>query len=329
VRVGEIKGWVPSEPQVGLASEPEVGLGDERLRSQAGRLERSRALLEGGESRRTGSVEWWTDLHPGSRLTERLSTLFECFASAYQRRYGLDLVAYSDPDRVVVFVEQEAYLRFVDSEVEVTDLASGGFSVIGFAAFYAGARHADDVAGIAAHELAHLENRRRLALELPPWLEEGLAEDMALVAAAGGDCSASGWPRISRRQWRSGEELDTVNVVLTMSGKLRALACTVEAWSASPLDLDRLASMGWEDFSRSAGRAERYAASALLVRYLLDDPSSSANRAEAFRDYLRTARDTGAFTLDRLLERLDLDAQELSRRVTDWAAAELGDLRCF
>ncbi|HVS66828.1 MAG TPA: SH3 domain-containing protein [Thermoanaerobaculia bacterium] len=325
VRVGEVKGWVPTGSSAAFVSSPGAGLGDQRLELQAARLDRARDLLTDGEMRRTGSLEWWTDLHAESSLIDRLDSLFACFSEAYERRYGLDRPVYADPDVAVVFTQEEAYRRFVAGEAEVADLASGGFSAIGFAAFYAGGRLADDVAAIAAHELAHLENRRRLAHELPPWLEEGLAEDMALLAAAGVGCPESGWPRISRREWRTGSgRKRALNVIETMSGKLRSLACTVEGWGRAPLDLGELTGLGWERFSAPEGRSFRYAASALLVRFLLDGGNAS-QRAEAFRSYLRAGRDTGSFGWEALLDRLGFGERELSAALREWAASELGD----
>jgi hypothetical protein len=328
VRIGELKGWVATGAVAGFGSGAAVGLSGERLDLQAARLERARALMSGASMRRTAALVWWTDLHPNLDLSARLAELFACFSATYERRYGLDRIAYPDRDVVAVFTRQEDYRRFVDGETGVADLVSGGFSAIGFAAFYAGDRPGDDVAAIAAHELTHLENRRRLALELPPWLEEGLAEDMGLLAAAGRGCPDSGWPRISRREWRTGGGRGrTLNVLETTSGKLRSLSCTVAGWRSSPVDLRELAGMSWGSFSAPAGRASRYAAAALLVRFLLDGDPDGERRAE-FRAFLGAGRDRGSFAWEELLGRLGADDDELAEALRAWAAVELVAYEC-
>jgi hypothetical protein len=330
VSVGGLRGWVPADPWARPAASPGAGLGAELRALREARLERARSLLVDPRVAHVGAVEWWTDLHPQSRLSERVSALISCFADSYVERYGLDLVSYQDPDAVVVFVRQEAYRSFTEQEPELADLASGGFSGIGFAALYAGGRHADDVAAIVAHELTHLENRRRLALDAPPWLEEGLAEDMALAAAAGGGCpQPGGWPEVSRRAWQvgAGEERE-LRVLETMSGKLRSLACTLEEWRRSPPALRALAALDQGGFSQPQGRSSRYHTSALLVRFLLDGSRSTgeAARREAFRSYLRAGRDVGSFDFDDLLERLDADEHALAEALAAWARGRLGHL---
>jgi hypothetical protein len=238
-------------------------------------------------------------------------------------------VFYEEPDAMVTFVRREDYQGFTEAEGEVVDLASGGFSSIGFAATFTGARQGDDVAAIIAHELTHLTNRRRLSFELPPWLEEGLAEDMAVAAAGSDRCPKAGsWPEISRRVWSAGSgKGEEIRVLETMSGKLRGLACTVEAWRHSVPDLRELSELEWGSFSHPQGRATRYASSALLVRFLLDDAGGVENR-DAFRTYLRAGRDTGHFELDDLLDRLGVDQEQLTESVVRWAEAQLGALPC-
>lgn len=330
VGVGEVRGWIPADASGRPVASPEAGLGEELRRLRDGRLERARSLLVDGQVARAGSVEWWTDLHRESRLSERVARLIACFADAYAERYGLGLAAYQEADVLVVFVQQEAYRRFTAGETELVDLASGGFSSIGFAALFTGARHADDVAAIVAHELTHLQNRRRLALELPPWLEEGLAEDMALAAASGGGCQqAGGWPEISRREWRAGAGgEEEIRVLETMSGKLRGLVCTLEEWQRSPPALRAVAEMGWDRFSHPQGRSSRYSTSALLVRFLLDGSSDvgGVERREAFRAYLASGRDVASFDFDDLLERLGLDESVLASSLARWARAQLAHL---
>jgi hypothetical protein len=85
--------------------------------------------------------------------------------------------------------------------------------------------------------------------------------------------------------------------------------------------------MSWGSFSAPAGRASRYAAAALLVRFLLDGDPDGERRAE-FRAFLGAGRDRGSFAWEELLGRLGADDDELAEALRAWAAVELVAYEC-
>ncbi|MEO8196225.1 MAG: hypothetical protein ABI689_05845 [Thermoanaerobaculia bacterium] len=198
----------------------------------------------------------------GVRL-ERLRILCDRIAgdleNVYPERIGLPL-SIPASGTLLLFSDRHRYREYVAAE---EDLAAGyaGFAMpwAGIVALPAGDVAEDEIARTLAHELAHLARRRAFGRELPPWLDEGLADAMGESATSRGFLPLSDEAPMAalRRRLADGYR----------SGRVAALTTLVA--------LDR------DTFDR-APAAYDYEQAALFVRFLLLDPAL----APAFRLWL-------------------------------------------
>ncbi|REJ81064.1 MAG: hypothetical protein DWQ36_10520 [Acidobacteria bacterium] len=291
VQWGEARGWISVLGQ-GLP-DPLLGLDEAVTRDQAARrddlvrrrLERVHAEMEGEQTRDVAGYRLITDLAPRDLRRRAAERLLGCFAGLYTARTGLPARSESPGvgrpsgggvevavDVVALFARQSAYEEFVRDEEVLLGVVSGGHAFPGFAALHLESELPRDALALLAHELAHLENARRFGQRLPAWLEEGLAEELSWAVAATGDCSRPGaFPRPERTQ-RTGAGR-SVEIVVTWPGDSVEVACALAAWGDAGPPVAELLALDHEALMRRQDRPRLYAAAALLVRLLAEQPA--------------------------------------------------------
>jgi hypothetical protein len=166
------------------------------------------------------------------------------------------------------------------------------------------------------HELTHLLNRRALGPALPPWLDEGLAEDLAwsqvdprgrlLPGSFGGSREKKG----SVVRWKGAQAALRQLVRESEQGKLTS--------PSELIDLD------WDEFVASPGRELRYAQAAILVRFLLDGRDPGA--ALGFRRFLRETAQGIPLSRSRLERSVGYSRDLLDREILSWLHARENEL---
>ncbi len=327
VRVESIKGWVDLEQPV-----PERVLEDLTIAIAPVRVDdpdfgeerwqRAREILS-EEPESVGSFWLLSDLPSQSRVRLALRSALRCLPEAYAARYGGQSIGLGgDKLRVVAFAKARDYERYASTESHLAHIDSGGHAGAGVAALRVDDRRYQRAVALLVHEVVHLFNERRFGLTLPVWLDEGLAEEMAISASINGDCSNLGsFPQLQRTV-SSGYERGELVVYRNefASGQLVELGCVLDSWRRRGFDLDLLSST-FEGFTRSEGRRERYAASAMLVRFLLDG-SRPARREALLHELARAEKGLEPDLAQALVDHGEEIGQVVSE-LPDWVAEQV------
>jgi hypothetical protein len=275
-----------------------------------------------------------TDIGAERRL-RRFERLASGLPAAYGERYALE-PAGLDEAWVVLFARGEDYLRYAGDLAVATRRPLLGHSMAGLAALPADIG-ADEVAQVLVHELAHLLHRAAGLPPLPPWLEEGMANDLAfsrvdsagrlaLDTVNGSTFMSEGRLPVtivdlnaSKQTMRihPPEEQIWGNEIFHYSGaraSLVDLAALVGQRRVTPLAT--LVALPPAEFARGEGFQERYAQSAFLVRFLLDD--AEPQRAARFREFLAWTDAGREPTADELERTLDVSLEDLEPEFHAW-----------
>lgn len=207
----------------------------------------------------------FTDVHD-ERLLATLGEVAAAMPVDFGARFGLRPRA---KGQLVLFAQSLDFRQWLDQQGGGGDHAVEGFSRAGVAALAVGDLRDDDVSALLVHELAHLLTRAAVGRQLPPWLEEGLAEEMSISRRDAAGRTLAGTLR-ARSSLRNTAAIPTPGRVMyerTIEGPAAALVALVRGPRPA---LAELVPMSWSTFAAARGRAERYAASAFFVRYLLD-----------------------------------------------------------
>jgi hypothetical protein len=199
------------------------------------------------------------DVEPPARWAELAAAL----DAAYAERTGVDPLGVP-AETVAVFAERADYRELQRGEDQLAGLDPDGHAGFGLAALTLEAEPGGVAEATLVHELVHFVNRRALGPSLPPWLEEGLAEDLAWTRF---DAGRGGfrWGELRPGLHRQGSRLVMVGAVAGIDRLAAAHARGELPWIAELIALD------WRDFV-AAGAELRYAHARLLVGFLLDDP---------------------------------------------------------
>lgn len=312
---GRQRGWVrlvepaAGEPPLGRAPEPVVPLPGQPPDSR--RLELALDLL--GPQRRSlpiGSYLLYTDVDD-ALLLQRLEAVAEGLEPAYRRRFGVGLVGDS-AEAVVLFETRDDYRAYQRAWTRLGGLRVAGHAGHGLVAFYRQNRLPRELLSTLVHELTHLLNRRALGPALPPWLDEGMAEDLtwAEIDVAGRIQPGTwGGDRLVEEEGRSRSEAVTGG--LAVYRRLPLLAETLDRGRGVPVR--QLVTRDWETFMRR-NRPLHYQLSGLLVRFLVEDPEL----APRFRRFLTDTAAGEPLTPERLRTTLGLSWEELDRRLAAW-----------
>ncbi len=311
VRRGSLKGWVwtladeaqePAQQAVGFLVAEGPASED---------LARARAYL-GADAveAKLGPYRLFTDVDR-PRLLERLASLAQQLPTVFRQRYGLSAEPAAD-ETVVLYDREESYADYVENETEASLHDSAGRALDGLAVLAVGSRPANQVGSLLVHELTHLLTYRAFAVELPFWLSEGLAEDLAMSRIDGsGELmlgTLASWQSVSgmpsrgagpRGRWVSGPEI--------------ALAGLREAWNQPRRpSLATLLQLSRQGFTEPGNRSLNYWMSAFWVRYLL------AEHGAAFRAFLANVAKVGGADAAVLGSHLGLPWDDLEEHWGFW-----------
>ncbi len=287
VHYGSWKGWVTTS---GVAAERS---GEGRLDHAARRLTLAREMLGPGSKQRTASAparlgpfSLHTDVED-RRLLRFLSGISSRLPAAYRERYGLEPTVAAD-DAVILFSREQDY-RAYEAEVRPeADRGALGHAAYGIAVLYVGRQGPDDVAAVLVHELTHLLSHRVLAAP-PPWLDEGMANDLAFCRIDGArrlELGSLGGRSviIEKHSYRPGGWIG-VDQAVYLSGPSASRDLLEERWRAgSAIRLEVLLNLSVGQFFDPEDRRGRYDASTFFIRYLLDGEDGVL--ASGFRSYL-------------------------------------------
>ncbi len=242
---------------------------------------------------------------------ERWSELAAALDAAFTERTGRAPLG-EPAETVVLYADQMAYRELQGREARLAGLTTGGHASAGIAALWSGGRTATETESTLVHELTHFVSRRALGPALPPWLDEGLAEDLgqAPFDAARARFELGGW-RIDVE--RAGNRFQIRGALAALDLAARALA------AERPLSIAGLMALDWEDFVGPEAPV-RYAQALAWIRFLFDgDQPESAAR---FRDFLAEVAAGESADGARLLERLGGGPGELDARFAAWLRTE-------
>lgn len=280
------------------------------------RWRRARRLLDGVPEtpQRLASWQLLTDVDD-PRLRERLDRVAAKAEHAYETRFGLTPKAAEEGAEVVIlFAREDEYRIFEELGDAGTGLGLEGHAGGGLAVLYHGRRPEPELTALLVHELAHLLHERIFGDRLPPWLEEGMAEDLALSRVGPeGEIelgSLGGVARVDRYGSLDAERLEITGGV----GILGRLARRVSQGRMP--DLAELLTMPRETFVQPAGRGLRYASSAFFVRFLLD------RYPEEFREFLEAVAFVRPATVGTLVDHVGVGLDALERQFHAWIRAE-------
>ena len=216
-------------------------------------------------------------------LLDRLDLAAARAAQVYASRYARALKG--SPRAVVVLSAQRAAYERLEARLdELPGVRSSGHTAGGLVVLHAVAPP-DVVEGTLLHELAHTFNRRALGPALPPWLEEGIAEEFSEL----GYLMQRGMTReevLQRSQLQGGR----VTLYKGPSASLRRARAAHESRGGS---LAWLFSPDWQ-LSRIGANHEvaldRYSSAAWWIHFLM----SHAETRAGFHRFLQSVSEGGA-----------------------------------
>lgn len=320
VRYTDRLGWVnpelpPRGPDVDIPLLPlAVGPPVIEDRSLERRQIAAAALGLAGPNGSLGPYRLMTDLHePG--VLAHLGRVASGLAVSYRERFGLEPTA-PDGQLVVLFQSEETYRRYESTATDLAPYGALGHAGADLAVLFSGEHDLDTVTSLLVHELVHLMNRSTLGATPPPWLEEGIANDLAycridragrlLLGTLNGDTTWFG---------------DRRGGSLHYTGALASLSLVVGSRARrEETPLSELVALGQEEFLAGERRTLRYGESTFLVRFLLE--AEGKRYVAGFRRYVERARDgdpPGARELARLLGE---DWKRIERRLSRWLERE-------
>lgn len=182
-----------------------------------------------------------------------------------------------------------------------------GHAGSGVVAFFAGERSRTEVARTFLHELTHLLNRRALAPQLPPWLEEGLAADLGTFWME--EAEGPAHPRLFGLE---GFVIRGIDSSVTRVGR--------ELEAGSLPSLGDLLHLDAESFYAPQVSPRNYAHSLLFIRYLLD--GGDPDLAQGFRAFLREVSWGRPQTGGDFLEHLGVSGEALEAGFRRWVETQ-------
>lgn len=285
------------------------------------RLRATRQFLgEREEVSQLGSYDLYTDC--GDRgLLAHLDALAARVDAAYAARYGLRPLG--EPQAALVLYASELPYRVLQRRSrDLVGLHSTGHANRGLAVLYVGDRGRAEVGATVVHELAHLVSRRALGPALPPWLDEGVATDLATVRFEDGGFQPE---RLSGDRRSEGGRV-------RIGGGLANLVQVHRAMSAGDAPaLAHLLGLDWQGFVRTGRSRLHYSSGALWIRYLLQ--GAGGRHAVGFQRFLaavgRGEPPSAEALLDHLGPSASLSALEEDFRAWIRSEVERLDLLAF
>lgn len=307
---GSQVGWVyledyytSEEPPLGSAPAPVLPLAS--LPPNPDRLQLGRLVMgEDGLEGRMGPYLLYSDARSRD-LVDFCDRVARQVEEKYRDKYGLQPVG-EPAEAILLFERALDYRVFQATDTNLEGLLASGHAEFGMAALYVGRRQKREVAATLIHEITHLLNRRALGPALPPWLNEGIADEMA--ASRLDDRGAMEAVRLGGERTRIGRVVVTGGA-LGAAIQLRKL---MELTNLRPLQ--ELLDLDWEEFVKSDPEQLNYAQSSFWIRYLLSDPQLAIR----FKAYLSEIAAGGDATPKVLQARLGRDWDQLQAGFGTW-----------
>ncbi len=236
--------------------------------------ERARELLAtGSRTARLGPFALYTDVQDAA-LLDWLSAAADSVLTTYRGRYHLDPGS-GFSELVLLFSAESSYRHLASEVLGTAEAFSNGYTRDGISVLFTSTDGRQETVSALVHELTHLLNRRVFGAGMPPWLDEGLAEDLAY-------CRVDARGRLLLGTL-GGETTTAADQTRISTGPRAHLATLLAAWrSPNPPSIAQLPLLERADFLQSGSRSLHYAESAFLVRLLLDD----ADHRPRFLGYL-------------------------------------------
>ncbi|MFQ5350888.1 MAG: hypothetical protein ACE5EG_10635, partial [Thermoanaerobaculia bacterium] len=225
----------------------------------------------------------------------------------YSARTGLEPVG-EPAEAILLFASHGAYMIFrsrVSPEIRRHAFAA---PARGFVAAADGGRPVERVRATLVHELVHLLNRRFLGPALPSWLDEGLAEELAM-SRIGADGTLT---PDSLGSWQEAPD----HVLLFGGGQVALGGLRASMRSGDLPTLATLVRLDRAAFQAEERLESHYALSAFWVRYLLSGESPA--RGEGFRSFLAAVAEGRPLDEELLLASLGADWPELETGFRRW-----------
>lgn len=205
-----------------------------------------------------GPYELWTDVDDPELLTF-LDELAAAVEPAYFARYAR--LPSGDPKRAAVLFASEADYRRYSPTTMLSD-THVGHAGSGVLAMFVGERPRIDLARTLAHEITHLLDDRALAVNLPSWLEEGLASDLGSVWVESAEVDGGGT--------LAGDQRDTRRSFVLLGPDLRTLRLGTTLRAGNLPEIAAFLTLESKDFYRGENQGLAYDWGATFVKYLVD-----------------------------------------------------------
>lgn len=280
------------------------------------RVRRARALMEeGGVETPCGQYILYTDVRDSSMSGDcgRLASHLE---EVYLERFSL--IPVGEPaEAIFLFGSKDAYRGFISDDEAIPAERNGHASPSrGYVALFTEDLPREAVTATLMHELTHLINRRALGPALPPWLDEGLADDLAESRLDDSGRLVAGE--------LGGYSLASETVIQHFGGIVSARSL-IEALDSTGLpSLDELVQMGSDEFHESPQATLLYALSSFWVRFLLGEAPGSD--PAGFRAYLAAVASGEIITPDLLVQHVGGDWSELEAGFQTWVRFQTAPL---
>ena len=319
VRHHHLRGWLRVGAKDDDALPPPLSRTDEL------RTESLRQLLPELDTK-SSRFELRTDLGSSGRdltLRNKVLAVLEQVIDAYEARYGLEVELRYRP-LIGLFREEASYDRYVEEAGSLLPVNTSGHASGGVAALWAGERREDLVLALLVHEVAHLLNTAVFPSELPPWLEEGIAEDLGYSHVDARSrlrpSRIRGIDQTSERNERGPGGTVVTRRTHRTAGPRVALRPVVERWRTEQgPDLMALTSTSWPAFLYDTNRSQRYLEFGFLIRFLLSGDEAQPVRSELAE--LAKAKTYGEVetSLARLHDLAGAESKSFSKRFARWA----------
>ncbi len=347
VRYRSYRGWIRLEGEGSAESGDPNAMGASSAspaspgRADLGLLAIGKGLLRApGDGRPFGPFHLFTDVRD-ERLLGELAKIAASLPEAYKQRYGVESGLgptipgdASATDFVLLFAGETAYRAFERSDETLADRKTRGHARNGLASLFVepaaprgdGLRDdREELRATLVHELVHLLNRRALGQRLPPWLEEGLAEELSYAELDRSGKPIGGTLRGRRREvsYKERDERGRERLVTRrdLSGPLAAgKSLSDDARRGALRKLVELTKLSDRDYTDPDSRRATYAHGAFFIRFLME--AEGAKHRPRFLSFLKAVAEGAPAGGALLPDFLDTDWEGLEKSFRAYLATQ-------
>jgi hypothetical protein len=322
-RVAWIEGaFLPQELSVEGATEPQL---EDELPLVVGSLEEESEEQERAEReeppvateapplltpRSFGPFSGSTDVRD-EQLLARLGRLSAALPAAFSLRFG---ISPAPAGSVFVFGRERDFRAWVRHQYGVDDPRMEGFAASGAAMIYVGNHRGDEAGAMLVHEVTHLLTRAAFGRPVPPWIEEGMAEELAMHRFLRDGQLVPDSIRVTRST-----SIQSLSPLARNARVQRSLtgpgAALLRLAGGAIVPLPLLVEVTSEEFLAAEGRQDRYATAAFFIRFLL---ATQPERAERFRAFLLAGASGASLDRAALEAALQEPIAETDRKFVRW-----------